>query len=184
MSDWTFEKYLEHRFETSEEGRWSDLVDGKLVFRDQPSDAQGQAIFNLTRLLGQYFQTPASGAKSYACFELGLILSRNPDTLRFPLVSIYESGDRFAHLDDQVTEELPQVVVEHYPQSGSALVLSQHYLAAGIQEVWLLNEPQQQVEIHRAAAEPQLLRAEETISGAEFWPEMSLDVAELFKMPE
>ncbi|MEZ6049346.1 MAG: Uma2 family endonuclease [Planctomycetaceae bacterium] len=180
----TLEDYLEQRYDLTDEGRWHDLVGGKLVAREQPSDVQGIAILNLTRLLGTYFLKTAAEQTAYACFELGLVLNRAPDSVRFPAISVYRDGNRFEHLDELTTEQLPQVAIDHARSPISDQALAEEYLACGIQSVWLINTRQKVLEVYQQGADSNLTCYEKDFVPESDWPGLRIHVPDLFIDPE
>src|SRR5215475_8829898 len=95
------EQFDEQRFELPEGGRWTELVEGEIVALSPPDDAHGNIVRNLSKSLAIHAQQSQSG---YACFELGLIVGRNPDTVRFPAACYFTQGERFSESDKFVTE--------------------------------------------------------------------------------
>src|SRR5690242_16829515 len=103
------EQFAEQKYDLPEGGRWTELVSGKVVVLSPPDDAHGNIVRNLSKSLADYAHQSQLG---YACFELGLIVSRCPDTVRCPAACYFTSGERFAEADKAVTDACPAVVVE------------------------------------------------------------------------
>ncbi|QDU79253.1 hypothetical protein Pla110_09590 [Polystyrenella longa] len=176
----TLEDYLEHRYDLTDEGRWHDLVAGKLVAREQPSDALGVAILNMTRLLGNYFMATAAEQSAYACFELGLILAREPDSVRFPAISVYRDGNRFEHLDELTTDQLPMVVIDHSHGPLKNSELAREYLSSGTQNVWLIDSQSRVLEVYRQGETVELARFDADFTPEAEWPGLRIHVPDLF----
>lgn len=179
----TVDDYLEQRFDLTDEGRWHDLVSGRLVAREQPSDAQGLAILNLTRILGQYFMRTAAVQTAYACFELGLILRRDPDSVRFTPISVYRDGHRFEHLDEMTTDQLPQLAIDHArnPQVNSEL--AREYLRSGIPSVWLIDSHSVALEVYEDQENVRFERYAQEFVPESHWPGLRIPIVELFAEP-
>jgi len=110
LSDlFTVEQFLTDREELPDGGRWTEVLAGRLVMLQPPTIEHGTAVLNLSKALAEFTQHEPGG---YACFELGLIVARNPDTLQFPAVSFFVEGPRFAEADKIVTETRPALVTE------------------------------------------------------------------------
>ena len=59
----------------------SELVEGRIVAIEPPDLIHGAIVLNLTKAIAEYLQrTPEENG--YACFEIGLITARRPDTVR------------------------------------------------------------------------------------------------------
>ncbi|MCA9039297.1 MAG: Uma2 family endonuclease [Planctomycetaceae bacterium] len=180
----TLEEYLEQRYDLTDEGRWHDLVAGKLVDREQPSDAQGLAILNLTRLLGNYFLQTAAEQPAYACFELGLVLSREPDSVRFPAISVYRDGNRFEHLDELTTDQLPLLAIDHARNPTANSELAREYLRNGIQAVWLIDCQAKSLEVYHGSEEIELELHQIEYAPESELPGLRIAIAELFPEPD
>src|SRR5579871_5633979 len=105
----TAEQFGDQFFELPEGGRWTELIEGRLVELSPPDDAHGNVVRNLSKSLALYAQTSQRG---YACFELGLIVRRDPDTVRFPAACYFVTGERFAESDKFLTDVCPALVIE------------------------------------------------------------------------
>ena len=90
-------------------GRWAELVEGIPIVFEPPDPVHGNVILNVSKTLADYIQRTGIG---YACFDLGLLLARDPDTLRYPAVSYFVDGPRFAESDKLFTEVTPAFVIE------------------------------------------------------------------------
>ncbi|MAT13681.1 MAG: hypothetical protein CMJ46_00200 [Planctomyces sp.] len=179
----TVDDYLEQRFDLTDDGRWHDLVSGKLVAREQPSDIQGIAILNLTRILGSYFMRTATVQTAYACFELGLVLRRDPDSVRFPPISVFKDGNRFEHLDEMTTDQLPRLAIDHArsPQANSEI--AREYLRSGIASVWLIDSRSLALEVYEDRETVKFERHEQEFIPEAEWPGLRIRIAELFEEP-
>ena len=78
------EEFAEQKFDFGDGGRWVELVAGKVVSLEPPNAAHGTTVLNLSKALARYLLEAPDG---YACFELGLLVARDPDTVRCPALS-------------------------------------------------------------------------------------------------
>jgi Uma2 family endonuclease len=141
------EEFLEQRFEMPESGQWSELQQGRLVHLQPPDLDHGNTVLNLSKILARH----AATAQGYPCFDLGLLLERQPDTLWFPSVSYFEGGPRFAETDKLVSETVPAAIIElastadrRRPMPGRA----HHYLRWGVREVWVVDPAERSFQLH------------------------------------
>src|SRR6185369_10821976 len=105
----------------------------------------GTAVLNLTKALSEFVQRGGTG---YAFFELGLILARQPDTVRFPAVSFYVEGPRFAEADKEVTDVRPALVVEIASTNDRRRGMHDRvttWLDWGVPLVWLIDPHSKEV---------------------------------------
>ncbi len=184
LDNLTVERFLEIRFDLPDAGQWAELESGRVRMLEPPSTEHGTVVLNLSKALAEFF-TPDQPA--YACFDLGLVLRRNPDTVRFPAVSIYTSGDRFAELDRSVTDRRPDLVVEIASDPDRLMRSTERaidYHGVGISRVWVIDPVAQSVRIHPAGADEKRLSGKETVTEEELLPGFSVTVQELFREPE
>ncbi len=107
----TAEEFAAREGEDDFETRWSELVGGRIVSLEPPAPEHGAIVFNFAKAIAKYLQQ-AQDEKGYAGFETGLVVARNPDTVRRPPVSFFVTGERFAELDSRLTETRPALIVE------------------------------------------------------------------------
>src|SRR5579859_5214535 len=105
----TAEQFIAGRDELADGGRWTELVAGRPVILSPPTIEHGTSILNLSKALAEYSQKERMG---YACFELGLAIARNPDTVHFPAICFFTAGDLFAEAEKVITEARPALVVD------------------------------------------------------------------------
>src|SRR5436305_13109909 len=86
--------------------RWIELIDGRLIQLQPPDDAHGDVVRNPARSPAAYMKR---STELYACFELPLILRREPPRVRCPAVSCFrfQPGSRFAEIDKLLTDSAP-----------------------------------------------------------------------------
>ena len=180
----TAEQFAVQKHELPDGGRWIELVTGELVTLDPPDAAHGDSVLNFSKAIAGYARQPGARA-GYACFELGLITSRDPDTVRSPAVSWFAGSD-FAESDRVVTDASPLLVVEIASTRKRRSQLAdrvREYLQHGTSAVWALDPVEKQVHVcrrgHTAAVlgSGQVLRDDDTLPGFE------IPILELFTEP-
>jgi Uma2 family endonuclease len=137
-SNWSAEEFLDCRFDFPESGQWSELSAGRLVHLQPPDLDHGNALLNLSKALADYVQS----AQGYACFDLGLLLHRDPDTVWFPAVSYFIEGTRFAESDRDLTDTVPELVIELASTHDRRELMrdrTRRYLHWGVQSVWVID---------------------------------------------
>ena len=175
----------EQLLEMLQEGdRWIELKSGKLARHVPPDDAHGNVVRNLAQALAvQTRQKP----DLVACFDLGLILSRNPDTVRCPAISCFPLPSGFEESDKLITETCPRLVVEIASTNDRRTEIADRvksYLEWGVQSVWVFDPVDRQVHLFAADRESRRLRDHETLSDSELIPGFHLRVAEAFADPK
>lgn len=179
----TVEQFLDQRSEMPEVGQWAELHAGVPFFLEPPSVDHGTVVLNLSKALSSYFHQRESG---YACFDLGLLVARQPDSVFFPAVSLFMNGPRFAESDNAVTTTVPPLVIEVLSSPDRQQSLEQRvqlYYHWGVLQVWMIDQKQKTVELCSPAG-TRMLSVGDQINHVESLPGFTLPVDELFSVPE
>jgi len=180
----TAEEFVDQRYDLPDAGQWSELDRGVVIHFQPPDGDHGNVIRNLSRALALYVQ---GGGPGYACFDLGVAVTRRPDTLRFPAACHFIEGPRFAEADKPFTENPPALVVELASTNDrrrgiTDRVLSYHELGTGM--VWVIDPKEKCVHLCPRGRKTELLTADRTLNGDPVLPGFSVPVQELFGEPE
>jgi len=116
--------------------------------------------------------------------ETGFVLSRDPDTVRAPDVA-FVSRQRIpaSGIPDSYISAAPDLAVEVLSPDDRQVEVEekiQQWLDAGTKAVWIVNPRRRTVTIHRAGADPRVLRESDTLPGDDVVPGFELKVAEIF----
>jgi Uma2 family endonuclease len=179
----TIEAFIADREELPDGGRWTELQRGQLVTLEPPTVEHGTAVLNLTKALAEFVQRGGAG---YACFELGLILARNPDTVRFPAVSYYVEGPRFAEADKVVTDVRPALVAEIASTNDRRRGMHDRvttWLDWGVTAVWVIDPHAKEVHTFEQKRTPSRLAVDDSLAGGSVLNGFELPLSELFKQP-
>jgi len=179
----TAEQFVSTRDELPDGGRWTELVAGKLVTLSPPTIEHGTAVLNLSKALAEYSQKEQGG---YACFELGLMTARNPDTVRVPAICFFAAGPMFAEADKVVTEARPTLVVDVASTNDRRRGLEQRvssWLEWGVSAVWVLDPQAKQVHAVEKGRAGQRLAEHQSLQGASLLSGFKINVGDLFKEP-
>ncbi len=186
-TSFTIEQFTEQRHELPDGGRWMELVDGELLSLDPPDGEHGTIVQNFSRELASFLQQSEFSSQAYACFELGLIVSRNPDTIRFPAACCFIEGERFSESDKIATETSPHWVIEIASTNQRRRDMSRRvedYHAWGVKLVWVIDPIEKILHsfTHRRANKN--FSEEQSLSAEPVFPEFRVRVADLFVIPE
>lgn len=165
--------------------RHFELDRGRIVEVSRPGERHGAVCNNVARILGNFtFQR----RKGYACCnDTGLILDHDPDTVKGPDVILYDRSRRYDELNPKYEEAPPDLAVEVLsPKDKMSRVLQRinQLLRRGVRLVWLLDPEDRNVTIFRSGELPQLVEADEEVTGAEVFPDLRCLVADFFALPE
>lgn len=179
----TVEQFLDQRGEMPEGGQWAELHAGVPVFLEPPDVDHGTVVLNLSKALSTYFHSVEAG---YACFDLGLHVGRQPDTVFFPAVSVFLKGQRFAESDNAVTANVPALVIDVLStpdrQQGVEQRVAQYH-RWGVPGIWLINQKTKTVQLHDERG-TQNLDAEMLLENIPQLPGFRVPVNELFTVPD
>ncbi|HUG94500.1 MAG TPA: Uma2 family endonuclease [Planctomycetaceae bacterium] len=187
-SVYTAERFAAERFDLPEAGRWFELVAGDLVQFQPPDVAHGNTVLNFSKALGTHFQQASHEDVGYACFELGLLVARDPDTIRIPPVSYFlaQDRDRFARTDEAYTTTPPSLVVEIASTNDRRRNIGPRvteYLDWGVEHVWVADPPARRMHVYHRGGPSRQLAEHETLVGHPVLPGFRLKVAEVFAEP-
>jgi Uma2 family endonuclease len=177
------EQFLAKREELPDGGRWTELLAGRLVTLQPPTIEHGTAVLNLSKALAEFTQREPAG---YACFELGLIVARDPDTLQFPAISFFAEGPRFAEADKVVSDARPALVAEIASTNDRRRAMRQRvtgWLEWGVRLVWVLDTQEKRAHVFERDRQGQQLAAHQTLFGGSVLSGFKLNVGDVFKEP-
>jgi Uma2 family endonuclease len=180
----TVDQFLDARYDLPDSGQWAELDVGRVTLFQPPDLDHGNTILNLSKAIAAW-AADAEGA--YACFDLGLILRRDPDTVRFPAVSFFSGGERFAEADKLATEAVPDLVVELASSADRREIMSQRvadYLHWGAGGVWVIQPKDRYVEVVDRTGAAIRLDPAMVLEGGLSLPGFSLNVSDLFAEPD
>lgn len=180
----TAEEYAEQKFDLPEGGRWTELVAGRVITLQSPDDDYGNIVRALTMALSAFTHARGTG---YACFELGLITKRGPDTVRCPPLCYITQGEPFGEVDSVVSHVKPALVVEIASSNDrrkhmDARVLE--YQASGCKLIWVIDPVAKEVHVFEWGRDPRNYRSGQTLLGTAGVQGFDMPVADLFAEPK
>ena len=190
----TAEEFADQKYDLPDGGRWSELIAGEPVILEQPSDAHGNVIRNLSRFLAQWIEKKKVG---YACFELGIIVQRAPDTVICPSVSYFVSGNRWDETDKVVTDTKPALVIDvpsTVDRRRNLPTRISHYRSIGVPVAIVIDPMELKIAVHTGTDQVDVLGRDEFLSSRDDWIDdsseiplldgLSISVSDIFEQPE
>jgi Uma2 family endonuclease len=163
------------------DGSQQELVKGVILTMPPPGFYHGQVCSKIDRKLGVFIDTHKLGW--ITCNDSGVILARNPDTVRGPDVA-YWSRERLPEPHRQGYPNVaPDLVVEVLSPSDVFMHVQRkvhEYLKAGVRLVWILVPEDRSVAVFYTGKQSNILVNGETLDGEDVLPGFSCPVAELF----
>ncbi|MFQ5730340.1 MAG: Uma2 family endonuclease [Planctomycetaceae bacterium] len=134
------EQFAEKLPDLHDGGRWVELEAGEVVVLDPPDDAHGNIVLNFSKALAAYLAERRSDPPGYACFDVGLIVARGPDSVRRPAISFFTGAGMFRQTEEFATETVPSLVIEAAASPRRRRTLAERieaYHRHGIAHVWV-----------------------------------------------
>ena len=159
-----------------------ELADGRLVtLMAPPGGDHGRMQLRVGIILFTHAEKLGLGE---AFGEVGVILRRNPDSVRAPDAAFVLKRSLPVRMSPEgYLETIPELVVEVRSKNDSLPELrakADEYLDAGVQLVWLVDPASTTVTVCRAKQSPQKLAVGDVLKAAGVIPGFRVPVAELF----
>lgn len=180
----TAEEFFEwvHRPENTD--RHFELEQGEIVELPPPGKFHGFVCANISRILGNF---TVQRRKGYVCTnDAGVIVERDPDSVRGPDVTLYEDSQDASHMERQYAVRPPVLAVEVLSPTdrlNKVIVRVTQLLSRGVQLVWVVDPDTRDVSVYRAGKDPHVLAAGQEITGDDVLPDFRCRVAEFFEIP-
>jgi Uma2 family endonuclease len=162
------------------DGSRQELIRGKVVTMPPAQGPHGYICLAIGSLIFQHARANRLG--SAFSNDTGVVLERNPDTVRGPDVA-YWSYERLPKVPPGYIEIAPDLAVEVLSPSNRASKIRQKtkaYFANGTRQVWVINPKTRTVRVFRSPAKSTLLVENDALEGEDVLPGFRCDVADLF----
>jgi Uma2 family endonuclease len=180
----TADQFYEWCHRPENRDRHFELEHGKVVEMSRPGERHGVVCHNVNYLLGSYLRQRRRGR--VCSNDTGLILERNPDTVRGPDVFLYDQSQPYDQLHSKYREEVPQLAVEvlsPHDNWGKVLRRVAEFLQRGVAVVWVIDPENRSATVLLPNQLPQVLEENDEITGAPAFPDLRCPVAEFFFVP-
>ena len=179
----TAAEFAARRHELPDGGRWTELVAGAVKTLHPPDEKHGNVVLNLSKSIANVLKPTG---EAYAGFELGIQTRRGPDTVRFPAVSVFTSGDRFEHVDAVYVSRTPMLVVEIVSTNDRRTSIAERvyeYHGLGVEKVWVADPHGEAVTVLRRNATARTFSGQERLTDIALLPGFEVPVLDLFAEP-
>jgi Uma2 family endonuclease len=158
-----------------------ELVNGRVVPLSPTGRVHGRSGARLAARLSVYVE--ASHRGEVLIGEIGIYISRNPDTVRAADVA-FISHERLAKCKAEgYLEVAPEIVVEVLSPNDRRGDLAEKlldYFSAGVDQVWVLEPKPRRVLVHRPQGEIQQFQLGDVLTSDELLPGFRLPIADVF----
>lgn len=180
----TAEEFWDWANQPQNEDKRYELERGEPVEMPSPGELHGVICFLVAHLLGQYVFARGTG---YVCSnDTGLVVQRDPDTVRGPDLMLFGEPRRLEDLSVKFARGVPLLVVEVLSPSDQISQVNRRisqYLEHGVRLVWLVDPVVRTVTVYRADMSHRVLDETDELLGNDTLPEFRCRVAELFTLP-
>ncbi|HZZ81948.1 MAG TPA: Uma2 family endonuclease [Gemmataceae bacterium] len=161
--------------------RHFELEDGEVVEEALPGELHCVVCGVAAALLVGYTRQVKSG---HVCSNnVGLVLSRDPDTVYGPDIALFSGIVRFKDLETSWPKRLPKLIVEVLSpndRQGKMQKRINKFLEKGVGMAWLLDPEEETLTIFLPNRQPIVLEGDEEVAGLKALPEFRCKVADFF----
>jgi Uma2 family endonuclease len=165
--------------------KWFELVRGEVIELPPPMKLHGVVCNNISFELTAYVRQRRKGYVTGN--DSGVILERDPDTVRGPDVAVYEDAQTFEELHPKYGEVPPLLAVEVLSPNDRATRITRKiadYLRTGVAMVWVIDPEARTITVWRSdQGRPDVLTVEQELTGGEVLPDFRCRVSSFFLLP-
>lgn len=180
----TAEEFYDFANRPENRDRHFELEEGEVVEVSRPGERHGVVCGNANGILWSYTRQRKKG---YICSnDTGLVLEREPDTVRGPDISLYMESRKFDELEKKWPKRLPKLIVEVLSpndRQGKMQKRINKFLEKGVAMAWLLDPDAETLTIFLPNRQPIVLEGDEEVAGLKGLPDFRCKVSEFFAMP-
>jgi Uma2 family endonuclease len=161
------------------DGSLQELIRGKVIQMPPVQGRHGFVVTNIATLLNVFTMKPRKG---WVVVESGVILERDPDTVRGPDVSFYSIA-RHPGPPDRYFEIPPDLAVEVLsPDDRRSKVREKirEYISKGVKLFWLVDPEAKTVTVYRGSLRGAEYDESETLDGGDILPGFTCPITDLF----
>jgi Uma2 family endonuclease len=180
----TAEEFCDWVHRPGNDHRWFELVRGEVIELPPPTRRHGVVANNAGRILGNYTFKRRKGY--IASNDSGVILERDPDTVRGPDIALYDDALSFDELPAKYGEIPPRLAVEVLSPKDRAdrlLLKITDSLRTGVEMVWVIDPAARTVTVYRPNKGPRVYTEDDELTGEDVLPGFRCRVADFFYVP-
>lgn len=180
----TAEEFYHFSHLPENDDRLLELERGEVVEMSRPGKRHGLVCNNVGGILRNY---AIAKKKGYVCSnDTGVVVERDPDTVRGPDIVFFEDAKAFDEVDEKYGDVPPVLAVEVLSPNDSMGKVNRRVkeqLLFGTKMVWVLDPEALNVTVYQLGKDYSLLEAGDEITGQEVLPDFRCAVAEFFRLP-
>jgi Uma2 family endonuclease len=180
----TAEEFYDWANHPDNRDKYCELERGEIVEMFRPGKIHGLVCANVAWFLGGYVRQRKKG---YVCSnDTGVIVERDPDTVRGPDVMLFEDAARIEDVEKKYGEKPLVLAVEVLsPNDTTGKIMrrireQQHF---GTPLIWVLDPEARNVIVYQTGKEYKVVEEAEELTGEDVLPDLRVRVIELFALP-
>ena len=161
-----------------------ELVNGEVEEMPPPKKGHGLLNWLIIRLLTDYVTRRGSGF--LLTNDTGIVVERDPDTLRGADVMLFLRQPRPEDLQPRYVEDVPDLIVEVLSENDRPSQITRRvgqYLRHGVPLVWVIDPDDHTLTAYQLGEIPQVFDEQDQLTGNGVLPDFSCRVADLFTLP-
>lgn len=159
-----------------------ELIRGEVVELPRATHREEEVRDAVVRLLGEYTQRRGKGYVAAA--DTGLLLARNPDTVRGPDVAVYDDAHTWTESQPKYGQVPPWLAVEilsNLDKVNPVIRKVVELLKAGTGLIWLVDPDHHFVTVFKKDREPVIVEETGVLSGEGVARHLSIRATDLFE---
>ena len=164
--------------------RHFELAQGEVIEMPPPKRPHGFVCNNIAWRLTNHAESIGRGI--VCTNDSGVIVERDPDTVRGPDVSYFDDVTDESEIVYEYPEVPPVIAVEVLSPNDRVNDVAckvDEYLAFGVKQVWVVDPEMKNVAVHRPGQSMRLLKRDDELTGADDLPGFSCKVSDFFRLP-
>lgn len=166
-------------------GKWTELVQGRLIVREPPGTEHGRVSAKLCYLVSDFVHRHKLGI--VCAQDTGFKIRSNPDTVRAPDLAFIASS-RVSAVQKRgyaaLAPDLVAEVVSPGDRRGELLAKVGDWIDAGSLLVWVIDPERREAQVHRPDGSVSLISAEGTLEGEDILPGFRSRLDEVLDLQE
>jgi Uma2 family endonuclease len=161
--------------------RHCELEKGEVVDMVPPGYRHGVLCTIIASILWNYARAHRFGM--VCSNDTGVILERDPDTVKGPDVALFHGQQSYSELETKYSPQLPVLAVEVLSPTdrySKTVKRVRQFLKSGIVLVWVVDPEDRTVTVHRRGVEPRIYEVGEALTNFEELPGFVCKVDDIF----
>jgi Uma2 family endonuclease len=161
------------------DGSQQELVRGVIISTPLPGARHGACCARIVWHVGGYAEDHNLGVT--ASNNSGVILARDPDTVRAPDVAFWKH-EKLPEIPSGYADVAPDLVIEVISRTDRFALIQQKvndYLEKGIRLIWVVDPEDRSLTFFHGEGKPIILNENDTVTGADVLPGFMCRVADL-----